>query len=156
MDISISAVIAQVINFGIIFWLFSKFGAKPLANAIENRRNLLAKLEHADQAYAEKIQDAEKQAEKIIAEGNETKASILNEASVLAGKKREEIIQEAEQKGETIIQDAEIRAKALEKEVEKDFEESLKQTSLLVVKKLLQSDKNLESKYLEWLVKDLQ
>jgi F0F1-type ATP synthase membrane subunit b/b' len=68
MDVSISALIAQIINFAIIFWLFSKFAAKPLANEIENRRALLAKLEHADQAYAQKLQEAEKQAEKIIAE----------------------------------------------------------------------------------------
>jgi len=156
MDVSISALIAQIINFAIIFWLFSKFAAKPLANEIENRRALLAKLEHADQAYAQKLQEAEKQAEKIIAEWNETKASILNEAAVLAGKKQKEMIAEAEQKSETIIQDAQVSASALEKEVQKDFEQSLKQTSLLVVKKLLQSDKNIESKYLETIIKDLQ
>ena len=67
MDISISAVIAQVINFGIMFLLFSKFAAAPLSDAIEERRELPKKLKHADEAYNKKIQEAEVKAEEIIA-----------------------------------------------------------------------------------------
>jgi len=156
MDISISAVIAQIINFGIMFWLFSKFAAKPLATAIEERRELLHKLKHADDVFTQKVKEAETKAEKIIAEGTATKESIINEASILASKKQKGMVQEAETKAETIIKEAEIRAQWLQKDLEKDFEQSIKKTSLIVVKKLLAADKDLESKYLDAVMKDLQ
>jgi F-type H+-transporting ATPase subunit b len=156
MDISISAVIAQIINFAIIFGLFSKFAAKPLANAIEDRRSLLEKLKHADQAFNQKIQEAEKEAETIIAEANKTKESIINEAGILANKKQREIIAEAEIKAGSIITDAEHRAHALQDDLQKDFEKALKQTSLMVVKKLIDSDTDIQSKYLETVIKDLK
>ncbi len=156
MDVSVSAIIAQIINFAIIFWLFSKFAAKPLAAAIEDRRALLKKLEHADQAYTKKIQEAEEASHKIIEEANNTKESIINEAGLLANKRQKELISEAENKAASIINDAENRAKSLETDLQKDFEKAIKQTSLVVVKKLLETDKELESKYLETVIKDLQ
>jgi F-type H+-transporting ATPase subunit b len=156
MDISISAVIAQIINFAIIFFLFSKFAAKPLANAIEERRELLQKLKHADEAFHQKIQEAEKKSEGIVAEANTTKESIINEAALLASKKQKEMINEAENKANSIIKDAEHRANALQDDLQKDFEKALKETSLLVVKKLIDSDKEIESKYIEAVIKDLQ
>lgn len=110
MDISASAVIAQIINFGIMFFLFSKFAAKPLSSAIEERRTLLKKLKHADEVYNQKIQEAEAKAEEIITEGNTTKESMINDATAIANKKQKEILAEAEAKAEKIIQDGESRA----------------------------------------------
>jgi len=55
MEFSIWSVLAQLINFGILIFLYMKFLSKPIANAIEERRALIAKLEHAEDAYAEKV-----------------------------------------------------------------------------------------------------
>jgi len=156
MDISISAVIAQIINFGIIFFLFSKFAAKPLSNAIEERRELLKKLKHADEVYNQKIKEAELKAEEIIAVGTTTKESMIHDATTIASKKQKEMITEAESKAEKIIQDGEARAASLQSDLQKDFELWLKKTSLMVVKKLLATDKDIESKYLDAIIKDLK
>lgn len=156
MDVSISAVIAQVINFAIMFVLFSKFAAKPLAEAIENRRSLIKKLEHADEAYAQKIKEAEIKAEELLAEWKTAKEAIVAEAATIATKKQKEIISEGEHKAQQIVDDAEKRAATLQSDLEKNFEEWLKKTSISLVKKLLQTDKALESQYLDSIIKDLR
>ena len=51
-----------------MFLLFNRFAAKPLANAIEDRKKLLAKLENADKAYDEKLEIAKLEAKEIVQE----------------------------------------------------------------------------------------
>jgi|AntRauTorckE6833_2_1112554.scaffolds.fasta_scaffold141124_1 F-type H+-transporting ATPase subunit b len=156
MDVSISAVIAQAINFGIMFWLFSKFAAKPLAKAIEERRSLIHKLENAEDSYAEKIQEANKEAEKIIREGLKKKETIIHEAQELAKQKQEKIEEQARIQAKKIAENAERQAKVLHDDLEKNFESSIKKTSLLVIKKLLDSDKDIQSAYIEKAIKDIK
>jgi F0F1-type ATP synthase membrane subunit b/b' len=68
MEISLSSLAAQIINFIIMFWIFSKFAAKPISRQIENRRKLIDKIKKADELYKEKIQEAEQKAQSIISE----------------------------------------------------------------------------------------
>jgi len=156
MDVSISAVIAQVINFGIMFWIFNKFAAKPLSKAIEERRSLIQKLENAEDSYAEKIQEANKEVEKIIREWLEKKEMIINEAQEIAKQKQEKIEEQAKIQANKVLENAEKQAKVLHDDLEKNFESSIKRTSLLVVKKLLDSDKNIQSAYIEKAIKDIK
>ncbi|NOZ45035.1 MAG: hypothetical protein GXP45_08055 [bacterium] len=55
MNISLTAVLAQILNFALLFFLFRKFLTKPIVASIEERRSLIKKLEKAEDAYAEKI-----------------------------------------------------------------------------------------------------
>jgi F0F1-type ATP synthase membrane subunit b/b' len=55
-----------MINFLILFFLFKKFLTKPIATTIQDRRNLIKKLENADKAYQEKIDSAKLEAKDII------------------------------------------------------------------------------------------
>jgi len=54
-----------------------------------------------------------------------------------------------------ILSDAENKAKSLENELEKNFIDGVKKTSLLVVKKLLQKDKDIKKEYLNEAVKEV-
>lgn len=148
--------LAQIINVLILFFLFKKFVGESIQNAIEERRELLKKLKHADEAYNQKIKEAEAKSEEILAEWAATKESMINDAVAIANKKQKEIVAEAEAKAEKIIQDGEARAASLQSDLQKDFELWLKKTSLMVVKKLLASDKDIESKYLDAIIKDLK
>jgi vacuolar-type H+-ATPase subunit H len=69
-------------------------------------------------------------------------------------KKQVEIIQEANKKADKILNDANNSAKVLSTELEKNFIESVKKTSKVVVKKLLQKDMDLQKTYLEEIVKE--
>jgi len=68
MEISLSSLAAQIINFLIMFFIFSKFAARPIARQIENRRKLIEKIKKADELYKEKIQEAEQKAQSIISD----------------------------------------------------------------------------------------
>ncbi len=154
MEISISSLVAQIINFGIMFFLFSRFVAKPISHQIEERRKLIEKIKKADELYKEKIEEAEKKAEIIISDWLVKKETIISEWESLALKKQVEIIQEANKKADKIIVDANNSAKTLSAELEKNFIESVKKTSKVVVKKLLQKDMDLQKTYLEEIVKE--
>ena len=149
MEVSISAVVAQIINFGIMFWLFSKFAAKPLSNAIENRKLLLKKLENADQAYQEKIDNAQSESKKIVQDWIDSKNKLIAEAGILAGQKRDEIILDAKVQANKILETAEEKSKILEEDLKKNFVDWIKRTSLLVVKKLINKDKEIKDLYLD-------
>lgn len=155
MDIRFEAVLVQVIQFGILFWLFRKFLTKPIAAAIEGRRGLIRKLEKAEEAYDERLQAGHAEFKKMVQQGVEKKEQLIAEAGSLATKRQDEILAEAKNKAQAIMHDAGQRSKNLEDELKNSFESGVKKTSLLVVKKLLNKDKGLRSEYLDEVVKEL-
>lgn len=155
MDISLTAVLAQVINFGLLFFLFRRFLTKPIVSSIEERRSLIKKLENAEDAYAEKVAAGDAEYKKKLQQGMTKRDKLIAEAGAVANKRKEEIMKDAKHKAEGIMHDAELRSKNFEDELKNNFEEGVKKTSLLVIKKLLQEDKDLKSKYLDRVVKDL-
>lgn len=152
MEISISSLVAQIINFSIMFFLFSKFAARPLSNQIEERRKLISKIKKADELYKSKIEEAEGKAHTIIQDAMGQKDKILTEGETLALKQQVQIVNEANHKADKIVLEAKYTAKVLEQELEKNFVESVKNTSKSVVKKLLQKDIELQNSYLEEIV----
>lgn len=154
MEISLSSLAAQIINFIIMFLIFSKFAAKPISKQIENRRKLIDKIKKADELYKEKIQEAEQKAEQIISEWMKKKESIITEWESLALKKQIEIINEANEKAKKINIDANKSAETIKLNLEKSFIDSVKTTSKIVVKKLLQKDIQLQKEYLDEIVKN--
>lgn len=149
MEISTWAVVAQIINFLILFFLFKKFLTKPIATIIEDRRNLIKKLENADKVYEEKLEDARLQAKDIINEWMDRKEKLILEAWVLADKKRDEILADAKVQSEKLVHSAAEKAKILETELENNFINWVKRTSLLVVKKLVNTNKDIKDSYLD-------
>ncbi|HRX63896.1 MAG TPA: ATP synthase F0 subunit B [Candidatus Absconditabacterales bacterium] len=155
MDISVGAVLAQIINFLILFFLFKKFLTKPISKVIYERRSLIKKLENADKAYEEKIEIARMEAKEIVQDGIDRKDRLVAEAGILANNKKDEILKDAKMQADKILSDAENKAKSLENELEKNFIDGVKKTSLLVVKKLLQKDKDIKKEYLNEAVKEV-
>ncbi len=155
MEVSISAVIAQVINFWIMYWLFSKFAAKPLADAIEDRKQLLNKLKNADKAYDEKLEIAKFESKEIVQEWIDRKETLIVEAWILADKKRDGILWEAKVQANKILYAAEEKSKMLQKEIEQNFSDWVKRTSLLVIKKLIKKDTNIQKDYLQEVLKEV-
>lgn len=156
MEVSISAVIAQIINFWIMFWLFNKFAAKPLSNAIEDRKKLIDKLKKADEAYEEKLEIAKIESREIVQEGMERKNQLIAEGWMLWDQKRVSILNDAKYKADKILEAAEAKTKILEAEVEKNLSDWIKRVSLLVVKKLINKDPKLQQDYLANAIEELK
>lgn len=151
-EINIGMLIAQVINFGILYRVFKKYGAKPIISIIEQRRSLIKKLENADVQYEEMIIKAQKESDNIIAKGMKHKDQLLLEAKALADQTKEDIIANWRKEAEKITKNAEHKAKLLEEELANNFADSVKNTTEIVVKKLINQDVDLKAAYLDTLV----
>ncbi len=156
MDISIPAVIAQTLNFLVLFFLFRKYLTKPILKVVEDRRELIKKVENADVAYNEKIQQAREEADDLIREGKMKKENIIAEAGILADKKQHEIISYAKDQAEKTITEANVKIDSLERELETKFEDSVKHASLLVLKKLIKKDKTIQDDYVREVINELK
>jgi len=155
MEFTFWSILAQLLNFGILMFLYMKFLAKPISKAIEERRALIKKIENADKAYDEKIKEAEEKSDVLLKEWLAKKEQLLLEAGILANKRKEEILQEAKSKASEIMEDSKQKAQYLENELKSNFENWIKRASILVVKKLFNNQKDLQKEYLDNIVKEV-
>lgn len=129
--------------------------AKPIVAGIEARVKKEKQLARADETYKEMISSAKKEAEKIIDEATDHRRRLVEESVELAQKRAEEIVETAERKAEDITSQATVRSNEMKRELEESFTDSVKQTSQLVVQKLLNDNKELQDQYLDTLVNEL-
>ncbi len=155
-EIQLDMLIAQLINFAIIFWIYKKFLATPIVAMIEERRALMKKLENADDTYQQMIDDASTKANTIIKDATDKKESIVSEAQDLAKQEEAKILEKANNQASSIVDKAEVAAKRLSQDFEDNFEEWVKATTEVVVKKLLWKESDLEKGYIEKLIQEAQ
>ena len=70
-DLSIWKVLASLINFLIVFWVFKYFLWEKIVLAIENRRKNIEASDNAEILAKGKIEQSQKEAEAIIEEAKE-------------------------------------------------------------------------------------
>ncbi len=154
MDINIGLIIAQIINFLIIFFVFKHFLWNIITKEIENRRKMLSKLKNAETEYANIISKAESEAKIIVDKSLKHKISIIDEWVLLAQKEKEKIIQAAEKEAILLKEKSELESQKIKDELTNNWEEWIKSTTKLVVKKLIWSDVELKDNYINSLIKE--
>lgn len=108
LGLDIKLLLAQIINFGIMFFILSKFVFKPISKLIEERKK---KIEEAS-VNSQKIEDR-------LLKLEEKEKSVLKKAEDLGLKKREEMFDLAEKQKEEMLNEARLLA---EKEFQKATE----------------------------------
>jgi len=103
IQIDIFVVLAQLINFGIIFYLFKRYIAEKLYASILERKELLKKLEMADEHYAEKMNLADEQKEKLLKQARKTSSNLVKESEKIAKEKADAIMQQANMQAMAIL-----------------------------------------------------
>jgi len=156
MEIQRDILIAQIVNFILLFFLVKIFLGDRLIKIIHQRRELIRKLKQADEEYERMIELAKKESNKIIATANRKKELIEEEGKILAQKEKQDILNLATTKGEMIIQDAKNKGEKMKKELEEQRTESITSTTQLVVNKLFTVHEELKEKYLKTIVKELK
>ena len=106
-DLNLSIIIAQIINFWIIYFIFYHFLWKTIVKVIEDRRVQIDNLEKSDLFVKEKLDAAEKEADKIISETKDHALLIHQNAEKMAKKEATKKVQEAEEKAKWIKEEAE-------------------------------------------------
>ncbi|MGB2110395.1 MAG: ATP synthase F0 subunit B [Patescibacteria group bacterium] len=105
-DLKLGVVIAQIINFGILFFLFKYFLGEKIVKAIEERRAHLQKFDNAEQQVREKEEEAKLKADSIINEARNKSAEITKNADEIAKQNIEKSKQKAEMEANSIISNA--------------------------------------------------
>ena len=109
------------------------------------------KLKNADQEYEERIEKARKRRREIVDEGIVAKNKILEEAKIEAMKERNEILRQAENEKENIISSSKEKMKQDRKNMEEEWVNSVKKTSLAIFDKVV-GEKEVMEKYLDKVV----
>lgn len=101
-DLNVAVILAQFINFWILFFIFYYFLGKTIVNTIEDRKNKLESLDNSDDVVREKIESAELEAKEIIDEARKNASNIQKNAEELSKKDTESKIKMAEEKAQAI------------------------------------------------------
>jgi len=156
MDIHVDLIIAWIINFLILVFLFKKLLWDKIVQQVEERKAMLEKLKKADDEYKKMIEFARKESDSIISKAEKKKNDIIHEWHLVAEEEKAKILKDAEYKAELICQDAQRENEKLENQLKEEWVSSVKTTSKMVVKKLLKQEKELSDDYFGVLVEDLK
>lgn len=148
--------IAGIVNFLVLVFLFRKLLGDKIVQEVEKRRTMLEKLKKADDEYKKMIEFARKESDLILEKAEKTKKDMIHEAHLVAEEEKSRIIKEAHHKADLIVNEAKQDTDKLERELKESRVASVKETSKKVVKRLLKHDKVLEDEYFGVLVEDLK
>jgi len=95
LEINPFIILAQLINFGILYGIFKMFIADTLYDRIQKRREQLEKLRKAEEHYEEKMLLAQEQKDKMMQETRKTTKELMQESEAIAKQKASEIIAKA-------------------------------------------------------------
>jgi F-type H+-transporting ATPase subunit b len=131
--------LAQIINFGIIFFVLKKFLYKPVLTMLEKRKketemaiDRAKKMEHEEEKMKEKQ-------EKQVSEAKKEARLIIEEAKKQAEEQKRQTLTEAHTEVQTLLAKGKTQAAAYQKTIEADMRKQAVELAALMVEKLLPS-----------------
>lgn len=94
-SIDISLILAQLINFLILFFLFKRYVAVYLNKMIEQRNATVEKVQNFEQYYDKRVAELQDMEKKMIDEAKEEAQDLLEQAESISQKKASEVIAQA-------------------------------------------------------------
>lgn len=152
LTIKLDVLVVQIINVAILFYIFKKLFGDTLIEEIAKRREMTLKLEQADKEYALLIAEANAKKDAILTEALAHKKSLVAEAEGIAQQKKEEMLSKAATEAKILLDKAARDAEAQKQDMVKGFEQGVKRSALLMVKKLFSGNKNISDTYVTGLV----
>ena len=137
LGISLGYLIVQIVNFGVMFWVLKKFAFPPIMNMLEERRQIIAKGLEDARIAAEARANAEKEAEKILAEARSKASQIVREASERAEAVAREIKAEAEAEAARIREEAVEAAQAERERILRELRSQVAVLAIAAAQKLI-------------------
>lgn len=105
-NLNLWMVVAQMINFWILFFIFKHFLGEKIVKAIEERRAHLSKFDDAEIQVKEKIEAAEQEAEKLVNAARNKAIEIETNADDIAKKNIEKSKEKASMEADSILGNA--------------------------------------------------
>ncbi|KND50857.1 MAG: ATP synthase F0, B subunit [Parcubacteria bacterium C7867-007] len=138
--IQLPLLLAQLVNFGVLFVALTYLLYKPVMKALDERRAKVAqgvldaeeaaqKLASADEEASTTVQTAEREAEGIVASAREE-----------AGSEKTRIVKEAEARAASVAADAEARAKETADKSLRESEKEIARLAMLAAEKAMRKE----------------
>jgi len=105
-DLNIYVILAQLINFWLLFFIFYYFLWNTIIKTIEERRVRLDNLDNSDDVVREKIEAAETEAKWIVDESRNKALEMQKNADEISKKDTLKKIKDAEEKAQWIMDSA--------------------------------------------------
>ena len=147
-------VLFQLLNIAIFFFFFIKFAGKYISKTIEERVAKEKKLADADKEYESMIADAVMRRDTLMNEALVHKSQLVDEGKALAEQDKEKILAQAKREASLILEKAQQEAALRGQDLDAHFEQGVKSVSMTVLQKLFGSDKDMQERYLDTLVKE--
>lgn len=135
LGIDIRLLIAQIINFGLFFFIFKKYIAKPFSN-------FLADEVKKEQEKEKVLNELKKKDEEMIASQNKLKVSLKKELETAIKKSKDDaglykaaLIVEAKSEAEEIISKGKKQIEVEKKALEKELKSKVIELSTVIVEK---------------------
>jgi len=130
LGIDYKLLIAQIINFLVLFFLLKRFLYKPIIDFLDHRRKKIEEGLANAQKIEERLVKIEEEQKKILRKAEEEGTKIIQEKRALGEKEKERIIAEAREKAR---EEAEKELSSVKIEIEKAREELIKETREMAI-----------------------
>lgn len=132
-------IIAQAVNFGLLFVVLSYFLYKPVMKTLDERRQKIAQgVEDAEKASAA-LATADEESKKRVSAAESEAEGIVASARDTAGTEKTRIVKEAEARAEALQKDAEARAQETAAKALRDSEKEIARLAVLAAEKAMRN-----------------
>ncbi len=139
-DLNLWIVLAQLINFWILFFIFKKFLWDKIVNAIEERRKHLRASEEAEDIAKAKLEEAQEEYDKILEKARTNASEIEKNAEDLSKQNSAKAIEKAEKEAEYILSNARSQIDKEKLEMENSMRSKILDLSLRLASKIFSKE----------------
>ena len=133
--------LAQLVNFGVLFVALTWFLYKPVMKTLDDRRAKIAQGVLDAERAAEAASTADADAAKVVKGAENEAEGIVSSARDLAGSEKARIMKEAETRAAAVAADAEARAEETKAKALRDSEKEIARIAVLAAEKVLRETK---------------
>lgn len=131
--------VAQLVNFVIVLLILWKWVFKPVAGALEARRQKIEKSVRQAEEIESRMKEFEKSRQGQIAKVRAEAEAILKKAEVLAESNKEELIKVAQEQAERILIDAKGKIESERAKMFAEIKEEVADLTIMAAEKILRS-----------------
>lgn len=137
LGIDLKLIIAQLINFGILFFLLSKFAYKPIMNMLDERQKKIEQGLADAESSAKKLADVEAETAKLMDKTSKDADQIMNNAKAAAKVEAAELIKKATDQADRTTKNAEAEAKSAKDNVVSEARKELSSVIVMALDKIV-------------------
>lgn len=129
--------IAQAVNFGVLFGVLAWLLYKPVMKTLDERRVKVAQGVHDAEAAAKKLESAEGEAKEVVKQAAHEAEGIVASAREAATTEKVRIVKEAEARAAATDADADMRARETAARVLRESEKEIARLAILAAEKAM-------------------